>query len=133
MKLIDVTCAIIVNKGRILACQRKFNTDHPLKWELPGGKTEVGETEISCIQREITEELGVNIQILANLTSLNYDYGFKKIRLIPFVCKITSGIIDAREHESIKWLALSEINKVDWVEADRLLLKTNIKELKCWL
>ncbi|MBN2263821.1 MAG: (deoxy)nucleoside triphosphate pyrophosphohydrolase [Prolixibacteraceae bacterium] len=133
MKLIDVTCAILVENGKILACQRKFNTDHPLKWELPGGKIETGETKTACIQREIVEELGVNVKVLTELTALNYDYGFKKIRLIPFVCEITSGILEAHEHESIKWLALNELKEVDWAEADRLLLKTNLKELKCWL
>ena len=133
MKLIDVTCAILVKNGEILACQRKFNTDHPLKWELPGGKIEMGETETACIQREIVEELGVNVRVLSKLTTLSYDYGFKKITLIPFVCEIISGILDAHEHESIKWLTLTEIKEVDWAEADRLLLKTNLKELKCWL
>jgi len=133
VKLIDVTCAILVKNGEILACQRKFNTDHPLKWELPGGKIEMGETETACIQREIVEELGVMVRVVSKLTELSYDYGFKKIRLIPFVCEIISGTLNAHEHESTKWLSLNELYEVDWAEADRLLLKTNLKKLKCLL
>ena len=29
----------------------------PLKWEFPGGKIEMGESEFDCVKREILEEL----------------------------------------------------------------------------
>ena len=44
--MIDVTCAIIRNEEyQVLIVQRGEKTDHPLKWEFPGGKVAPGETE----------------------------------------------------------------------------------------
>jgi len=51
--MIKVTCAIIRNEeDEILVVQRGEATDHPFKWEFPGGKVAAGETEEECIIRE---------------------------------------------------------------------------------
>ena len=52
--MIRVTCAIIRNdEDEVLVVQRGESTDHPLKWEFPGGKLLDEETEEDCIIREI--------------------------------------------------------------------------------
>ena len=38
--MLIVTCAIIIQHGKILICQRSSIMDLPLKWEFPGGKVE---------------------------------------------------------------------------------------------
>ncbi|WP_452230917.1 NUDIX domain-containing protein [Lacinutrix sp. MEBiC02404] len=55
MKIIPVTCAIIQFEDKTLAVQRSATMKLPLKWEFAGGKIEEGETEIECIEREISE------------------------------------------------------------------------------
>ncbi len=67
--MIDVTCAIIRNEeNEILVVQRGESTDHPMKWEFPGGKLAPGETEEECIIREIQEELSIEIVIMRQVT-----------------------------------------------------------------
>lgn len=51
----------IFNKGRILLCKQK--TPFRDFWTLPGGSLEEGETILECISREITEEIGVILEI----------------------------------------------------------------------
>src|SRR5665811_2169866 len=85
--MLIVTCAVIRNEAdEILVVQRGEATDHPFKWEFPGGKLIPGETEEECIIREVEEELSMEIVICTKLSEVEYDYGHKKIRLIPFVC-----------------------------------------------
>ncbi|MEZ5001208.1 MAG: NUDIX domain-containing protein [Bacteroidales bacterium] len=54
--MIEVTCAVIRNDDNmVLAVQRGNDSDHPLKWEFPGGKRREGESLEECIVREIDE------------------------------------------------------------------------------
>ena len=62
--MINVTCAVIRNEdNEVLIVQREELTDHPLKWEFPGGKVHQDEGEEDCIIREIKEELSMDIVI----------------------------------------------------------------------
>lgn len=45
--------------GRILLCKTTFKRD----WELPGGIVEPGENPVDAAQREVLEEIGVDIKI----------------------------------------------------------------------
>lgn len=117
--MIDVTCAIIRNdEGRVLIVQRGEKTDHPFKWEFPGGKVAPGESEEDCIIREIREELSIEIVICRNLQPFEYDYGQKQIRLIPFVCDTLDEMPLLTEHIAFKWVDLKDLLAADYSEAD---------------
>ena len=97
--MIDVTCAIIRNEENELLIVRKGEqTDHPFKWEFPGGKVNKGESDEECIIREIKEELFMDIVICGRLHPVNHDYGHKKIRLIPFICDTLDELPVLAEH-----------------------------------
>ncbi len=117
--MINVTCAIIRNEeNEILVVQRGEKTDHPFKWEFPGGKLKENETEEECIIREVREELSLEIVICKRLSVTEYDYGFKKIRLIPFVCDTLDELPFLSEHVAFKWLDPPELKNIDLSEAD---------------
>jgi len=117
--MINVTCAIIRNdENEILVVQRSEATDHPLKWEFPGGKLNPGETEEECIIREIDEELSMEIVICSKLIAVNHDYGHKKIRLIPFICDTLDDIPFLSEHIAYKWVEDKDLLTIDFSEAD---------------
>lgn len=133
--MIQVTCALIVNGEKILVAQNNKSSDHPFQWEFPGGKIKPGETERDCILREIMEELNLKIEVMEALIPVEYDYQIKSIRLIPFVCRLVSGEIELNDHNAIKWLAETELDNLNFAEADRLLIqqKENRKRLKKYL
>ena len=62
-----VVGAAIVRDGRCLVAKRSPTMRAPGKWEFPGGKVEVGETPHDALVREISEELGVTIEVGALL------------------------------------------------------------------
>lgn len=121
--MLKVTCAIIIHRNKILVAQRNANSDHSLKWEFPGGKINTDEKPDASISREIKEELEIDIEIIEKMTSANYDYGFKKIQLIPFLCIIKSGEINLTEHLAFKWVSIEELYEVDFSEADIKLIQ----------
>jgi 8-oxo-dGTP diphosphatase len=116
--MIDVTCAIVIKEGKILATQRSEKMALPLKWEFPGGKVDNHESVNECIARELKEELNIEIEILSKLTEHPYDYGEFKINLIPFVSKYMAGDIILTEHKDYKWLAKEDLWSLDWAPAD---------------
>jgi 8-oxo-dGTP diphosphatase len=118
IKMITVTCAIILNNDKILVAQRSERMKLPLKWEFPGGKLELGESEVDCVIREVREELGIEIEIIERLPNCIHDYGSFVINLIPFISKYQSGNILLKEHASFKWLTKDELITIDWAEAD---------------
>ena len=68
-----------------LVVQRGEATDHPFKWEFPGGKLVPGETEEECIIREIDGRIvNGDCNMRQSLTTVDHDYGHKEDQAYPF-------------------------------------------------
>ena len=116
--MVDVVCGIIKINNKILVTQRSEKMKLPLKWEFPGGKIKIGENEIDCLKRELSEELSIKIKIIKRLTNSRYDYGTFQINLIPYLVEFVSGEIILTEHVSYQLLDKSSLPSLDWAEAD---------------
>ena len=117
--MINVTCAVIRNeKKEILVVQRGEATDHPFKWEFPGGKLAPEESEEECVIREVEEELAMKIVICGKLATVDHDYGHKQIRLIPFICDTPNELPFLSEHLAYKWVEEKDLMTLDFSEAD---------------
>jgi 8-oxo-dGTP diphosphatase len=128
--MIEVSCAIILKDSKILAVQRGPESSHPWKWEFPGGKIHPEETAAQCIIREIEEELQLQIEVLEQLEYVEFDYGNKQIRLIPFVCRITSGNLILTEHVAKYWFDFDQWQTIDWSGADYELILKNQERIR---
>ena len=114
----------------LLAVQRGPESSHPWQWEFAGGKIHPDETAQECIVRECIEELCVRIEIIAQLESVEFDYSSKQTRLIPFVCKISSGEITLTEHSAQHWFSIDQWKAIDWLGADHELIIKNQESLR---
>ena len=121
--MITVVCAIIIIEKKIFAAQRSQKMTMPLKWEFPGGKLEQNEDEISCIKREIKEELDIDIIVVKRLIQVIHKYLNFEVNLIPYVAYYQSGDLKLNEHMDFKLLNINELNTLDWTEADIPILK----------
>lgn len=129
--MITVTCAVIRNEDEeVLVVQRGEQTDHPLKWEFPGGKLNDGETEEECIIREVEEELALEIVICGKLPDVEYDYGHKLIKLIPFICDTLDEVPFLSEHIAYRWISTSELAEVDFSEADVFVAESYLERIR---
>ena len=123
MKHINVVCAVIVNKGRIFACQRGYG-EWKDWWEFPGGKIEPGESPDEALQREISEELAIDISIDRHLTTVDYDYPDFHLTMHSYLCHLKDDTLPhLLEHEAARWLGKSELEEVKWLPADVEVIK----------
>lgn len=121
-RLIEVTCAIIVENQKILCTRR--NQPHPRAglWEFPGGKKEPGESNEECIRREIKEELGLKIELLRELLPVEHHYPDISIRLIPFLARPLGKIEFLTDHDSAHFFSFEEAQKIPLADADLKVL-----------
>ena len=131
-KTIHVAAAVIRRDGKILATRRGYG---PWKdwWEFPGGKIEAGETPEEAIVREISEELDMRIRVEGAAGHVEYDYPEFYLSMECLYCSPESGEVVLKEHEDARWLSADGLDSVDWLPADRLLVRTlkeNMKEEK---
>lgn len=125
--MINVTCAVIRNEANeVLIVRKGVKTDNPFKWEFPGGKTDEGESEEECIIREVAEELSMNIVISGKLEPVEYDYGYKQIKLFPFISDTLEEMPLLSEHLAYKWISVENLLNVDFSAADILVAKQYI-------
>ena len=120
-KQIEVVAAIIRRGNQIFATQRGYG---PWKdwWEFPGGKIEPGESAEAALQREIREELGVEIALGEKLATVEWDYPEFHLRMQCFMANLQKGEPHLMEHESARWLGYKDLHDVGWLPADRGLL-----------
>ena len=122
MKTIKVVAAVIFHDGKMYATQRGYGAWRDY-WEFPGGKIEPGETPEAALIREIREELDVGITVLGHLCDVEYDYPEFHLSMGCFACRIRSGSLTLKEHESARWLRREELDTVDWLPADLALIR----------
>ena len=116
--MLRVACAVIIQNNKVLAVQRGANMKMAGKWEFPGGKLEPGETASQCIEREILEELAMNIQVEEEWPSTIHQYTDFQIELIPLRCKSDQTRPILKEHHDFEWLDSESLFWVDWADAD---------------
>lgn len=127
--MLDVTAAIIEKDGRFLAAQRLASSHLGGLWEFPGGKIEPPESPGQCLQRELEEEFGIQVEIGTHLATSIYDYGTKVVRLMGFHVHHLGGDFVLHAHAAIRWLTAEELDSVQWAPADVAL----VSALRQWI
>jgi len=123
--MIQVVAAILEQDGRILIGQRTPEQSHPLKWEFPGGKVELGETPDQALVRELDEELGIQTQEFSEITRYQFAYpGKHPIELIFFRVAGHAGEIENRIFHDLRWEPGEKLREFDFVDGDRDFLRS---------
>ena len=124
-KIIEVVAAVIIYKKKILAFQRgaaKFDYVS-YKFEFPGGKVESGENFREALSRELSEELGLDAKVGEFVSTIEHDYPDFSIKMHCYIVAIDNFDNVLREHVAYAHVSLSEADSLDWIEADRPVLK----------
>ena len=106
---------ILNNKNEFLLGQRSINKSHPNEWECPGGCSIAGETTLQTIKREITEEMGINInnQKPIFIDTKLYKSQFVDIYFIKLNnLNINNLILQKEEVQNAKFVSLSVLEEM---------------------
>lgn len=120
MKKVTVVAAIIIHDEQILCVQRGESKLPYIsrKYEFPGGKVEDGETLEETIIREIREELLMEIVPTDQFITVEHQYPDFHLTMYTFRCRCQTRDLKLTEHIDFKWLALDELEGLDWAAAD---------------
>jgi A/G-specific adenine glycosylase len=114
-----VTAAVFQREGKYMIVQRPAKGLLGGMWEFPGGKQESGEDLPTCLQREICEELGVDIQVGESLGVYQHAYTHFKVTLHAFWCDLNGNEPQLREHTGLHWITATELDDFPMGKIDR--------------
>lgn len=127
---ISVAAAIIEKDGQILITQRRQGGYWGGFWEFPGGKQRADESLEKCLQREIREELGVEISIQGLYRRIDYAYPDRFVQLHFYSCRLTAGELQKIEVEDFRWVSHAQLTEFTFVPADVELIAELAREKK---
>jgi len=115
----SIGVAVIWNdRGQILIDRRRPDGLLGGLWEFPGGKVEPGETIEACIQREIREELAIEVAVGDRLITVDHTYTHFRVTLNVHHCRHVSGEPQPIECDEVRWVTLSEIDQFPFPKAN---------------
>ena len=105
--------AVIENREElILITKRSLTRDHrPGEWGLIGGRIDQGEKDmVSALKREIDEEIGLQIDVIAPFRTFYFEYGTEKKSHfgVNFYCVYGAEnkiILKDKENDAYKWVS----------------------------
>lgn len=118
--LIHVCAAVIRKNGKVLLCSRPDGKHLEGMWEFPGGKVDAGESDGTCLCREIKEELSLDIFVADQIFRINHKYPEKEVDIRfyrAFACDANQQII-AMDNQQYKWVEISDLMQIDIIPAD---------------
>ena len=120
----EVTAALIWRDGRVLIAQRPAEGLLGGLWEFPGGKQEPGESLPACLQREIREELALEIEVGEPLISVGHGYTHFSITLHAFHARPLPGQGEPRAVQCAdwRWVRPEELDRYAFSAADRKVI-----------
>lgn len=108
--VLDVAAGVILNEsGQILIAQRPDHLHQGGLWEFPGGKLETGETPRQALDRELQEELDIQVERASPLMTLRHDYPDRRVRLHVWRVERFSGTPQGLQGQPITWVSRSDL------------------------
>ena len=85
--VVGVSGLVRDGEGRVLLLRHTYRGDKP--WGLPGGGLRPGESLEECLQREVLEETGMKVEVVAMLSgAAHYD---RRLVDMIFSCRLLPG------------------------------------------
>lgn len=120
----QIGVAVIWNEqGQILIDRRRQEGLLGGLWEFPGGKLEPGETIEACIQREILEELGIEIEVGDHLITIDHAYTHFHVTLNVYHCRHLLGEPQPIECDEVRWVELHELDQFPFPKANVTIIE----------
>ena len=115
--------------GRFLMARRPLGRSMAGLWEFPGGRVEPGELAEAALERELCEELGVEIAVGAPLTfAWHRELDREDILLLFYEASLVHGEPCGREGQEVAWVTPMEVSRLPLPPADRHLVELLIRQ-----
>lgn len=118
-----VAVGVIRNSlGEILIAQRPKNKYKGGLWEFPGGKVEQNETVFQALQRELKEELAIEVISAESWLQFQHDYSDRIVLLDTWNVTAFSGEPRGVEGQLIRWVLPKDFHQFEFPEGNKFIL-----------
>jgi len=117
--VIPVAAGCLINeRDQVLIAQRPVGKIAAGKWEFPGGKIEAGETPRHALDRELREELGIDVRVARPLIRVRHEYSDRIVILDTWLVTRFDGALHPHDNQAFAWVAPDELTHWDLLAAD---------------
>ena len=118
-----VGVGVVEKDGKVLITQRKYDDHLGGVWEFPGVKKRPEEDDAACVERELNEELGIQVKAGNHLQTIRYSYPDRRLELRFYSCTLVGGEPRAVEVQDFRWVQPAELIYYQFPKADRDLVE----------
>ena len=120
LKRVHVVAGVIYDaaRQRVLIAKRPEHLHQGGLWEFPGGKVVSGESAEQALQRELLEELAIEVSQCAPLLLTEHDYNDKLIVLDVWAVTAFTGQPQGNEGQRICWVDIGALSDYQFPAAN---------------
>lgn len=131
-KLVHVAVAVIERESdsrEIFVAKRPDHVHQGGLWEFPGGKVEQGESVLRALQRELKEELAIELDLEdpqsmpEPLIKIRHDYGDKCVLLDVWRVRHFDGEPRGAEGQAVQWVAVEALSNLAFPAANKPIVQ----------
>ncbi len=124
---------VIINNNKLILQQRNDpGTQFHKKWALPGGIVQFGEHPENTLIRRVSEEIGINIDIITLLSTIhNFIENDKQLLLLYYLCTTQdTQLNNYDDHDDIlkvAWFDFQKIKNIQLLRGTGIIIREAIK------
>jgi len=132
LKRIHVVAGVIYNpsKQQVLIAKRPEHLHQGGLWEFPGGKVAEGESPEQALQRELMEELAIEVSACSPFLMTEHDYEDKLIALDVWAVNSFTGQPKGNEGQRISWVDIGALKDYQFPVANYAVLEKVVANSK---
>ncbi|NCF60603.1 MAG: 8-oxo-dGTP diphosphatase MutT [Gammaproteobacteria bacterium] len=106
------------SNGRVLIAERVGGGPFQGMWEFPGGKIGDGESPEQALERELSEELGIELGAIKRFMHIEHDYADRSVAIDFFL--VLSWVNEPRgiEGQQLRWVETQLLAEHNLLPAD---------------
>lgn len=116
-----VAAGILTQDGCVLLAKRPPDALLGGMWEFPGGKNQPGESVPQTLERELEEELGLQVTVQDKFGEYHHAYTHYKITLHAYHCQPQSSEVHPTFHTEWDWVPVNVLGEYPMGKVDRLI------------
>lgn len=124
MKPLRVAAGILCDSsGRVLITERCSGGPLNGFWEFPGGKIDPGESAVEALNRELAEELNIDVTTSTSFMRVHHEYPDRTVDLEFFRVTAWLGEPEGMQGQGLRWLLPSDLDPDILLPADTPVVK----------
>ncbi len=123
MKIVEVAVGVIQKNNHIFISKRADDLHQGGKWEFPGGKRESHESMQQALNRELLEEIGIEVLEQSPLMVIEHNYPDKKVKLDIRMVTQWQGEPANKEGQIWQWVAIDSLHQFEFPEANLAIVQ----------